>query len=339
MGKLTCSKAPGAPQSREAMTLAMCAHIVFPATAARQQVELRKVHAVHIEQSVHDVCQRAELKLPRNISALQQQQLKTFIKRGDAVEVYLGYDGNLELEFTGFVERVGADIPVVIELRDSLWKLLQEPFNKSYSSVFVPTLVKDIVGDAFKVQAMDATVGAMRFPKVTKAEAFKSLQDEFGLVTYLRGDTVFCGVLFDAKASEVTYDVERNVKSTSLKYRTADEVNLHVTAKSTLKDGSDITVEVGDPNGEDRTIPYYGISSKAELKKLAEADMLKYKYDGYEGDFTAWGIPFCQFGYKAKLASKLFPERDGHYLVEGCTIDFGPSGFERKNKLAQQWTR
>lgn len=321
------------------MVLAMCAHIIFPATATRQQVELRKVHAVTIEQSIDSLCQRAELLLPRNIGPLQEKQLKTYVKRGDAVQVYLGYDGNLELEFEGFVERVGADVPVVITLRDGLWKLLQQPFNKSYSSTYIPTLVKDIVGDAFDIDAMDATVNAVRFEKVTKGEAFKALKDEFGLVTYLKGGKVFVGKLFDAEARTVKYDQERNVKSSGLSYRLADDVKLKVTAKSLLKDGSDVTVEVGDPDGQSRTLNYYGITSTTELKKLAEADMLKFKYDGYEGDFEAFGIPFCQYGDKVELTSKLYPERDGTYLAEGVTIEFGPDGFSRTIKLAQQWTR
>jgi hypothetical protein len=320
------------------MTLAMCAHVIFPATDSRGRVELRKVSSVEIKQSVHDICQSATLTLPRNISELQQQQLKTYIRRGDPVQVYLGYGGDLQLEFDGFVERTGADIPVVIEMRDAIWKLLQEPFNKSYSVVHVPTLVTDLVGSGFAVQALDATVGPMRFVKTTKAMAFKALRDEFGLMTYVKGGTVFVGELYDAQARTAVYDQERNVKSSDLKFKVADDVKLKVTAESTLRNGDKMKVEVGDPEGEQRTLSYYGISSEAELKKLAEADMAKFKYDGYEGGFKAWGLPVCQFGDKVQLQSLRYPERNGLYLAEGVTITFGPSGFERDIKLAQRWT-
>lgn len=113
---------------------------------------------------------------------------------------------------------------------------------------------------------------------------------------------------------------------------------LKVTAKSILRDGSSVEVEVGDPDGESRTLNYYGIKSKAELKKLAETDMLKFKYDGYEGSFKGFGIPFVQYGDKVQLTSTDYPERDGHYLAEGVTVSFGPDGYERTVKLAQQWT-
>lgn len=322
------------------MTLAMCAHIIFPANDRRGQLELRKVHSVEVATSVHDVCQSATITLPRNIADFKNDELKSLIRRGDEVRIHLGYDGDLrELDFVGFATRVGAVVPLVIECRDGLWKLLQQPFNKAYKNAHVPTVVKDLVGDAFKVEALDATVGPVRIEKARKADAFKALKDEFGLVTYLKGDTVYCGVLFDANARTATYGMERNVKSSDLKYRTADEVNLKVTAKSIQANGAKpLTVEVGDPDGESRTLNYYGITREAELRKLATADLEKFKYNGYEGGFKAFGIPFCQYGDKVRLTSSDHPERDGQYLAEAVSVSFGPDGFERNIKLAQQWT-
>jgi hypothetical protein len=322
------------------MTLAMCAYIEFPANARRGAVALRKVHSVEINMSVQDVCQTATITLPRNIPDFRNNELKSLIRRGDEVRISLGYDGDLrELDFGGFATRVGADVPVVIECHDGLWKLIQEPFHKAYKNASVPEVVKDLVGDRYRVQAIDATVGPIRVERGRKADLVKALKDEFGLVTYLKGDTVFCGLLFDAQARTVAFAMERNIKSSDLKYRTADEVSLKVTAKSIQRDGSQpVEVTVGDEDGEPRTLTYYGIANKAELEKLATTDMERFKYDGYEGGFTAFGIPFCQYGDKVRLTSSDYPERDGEYLAESVSVTFGPDGFERNIKLAQQWT-
>lgn len=321
-------------------TLALCSHILFPAAHGRPQVEIRNPHSVVIEQSVTDLCQRATLTLPRNVSALQQEQLRTCIRRGDAVTVRLGYNGELNTEFEGFVERVGSDIPVVIDLRDGLWKLLQEPFNRSYRDVHVPTLVRDLVGSAFEVQAMEATIGPMRFLKTTKGEALKALKDNFGLVTYFKGRTVFCGVLFAADAGEASYDIERNVKGSNLKYRVADDLKLKVTAKGYPRGGGQPTeVHVGDEDGEQRTLSYYGITSEEELKKLAKVDMEKFKYDGYEGTLTGFGVPVCQFGDRVLIKSTLSPERSGAYVAESVKTTMSTEGFSREIKPAQQWTQ
>lgn len=320
------------------MTLAMCCHIVFHANARRAAIELRQVSSVEISTSVQDVCQSATITLPRNIPAFQNNELKKLIRRGDEVSIALGYDGDLrEVEFAGFATRVGADVPVVIECRDRLWKVLQEPFHKAYKNASIPVVLNDLVGSAYKQQAMDATVGPIRVVKGKKGDVFKALKDEFGLVTYLKGDTVFCGVLFDAQARTATYDIARNVKSSDLKYRTADEVSLKVTAKSSRRDGSHIEVTVGDPDGEARSLNYYGIATKAELEKLAKVDMERFKFDGYEGGVKSFGIPICQHGDKVRLTSSDHPERNGTYLAESVTITFGPEGFERDIKLANQW--
>lgn len=321
------------------MVLAMCAYILFPATPTRGQVAIRKVSAVDIETSVRNVCQSATITLPRNISALQQQQLKTLIRRGDPVQVHLGYNGDLDvMEFEGYVVRTGADVPVKIELKDALWPVLQRSFNKAYKNAYVPDVIKDLVGDGFQVQAMEATIGPLRCEQCTVADVLKKLADDFGLVTYLKNGTVFCGKLLDADARTATYDQAKNIKSSDLKYRVADEVKLKVTAKSVKATGEKLEVEVGDPDGEQRTLTYYGITSAAELKKLATADIEKYKYDGYEGGFKGFGIPVCQHGDRVRLTDSQYPERAGSYLAESVAVSFGPGGFERDIKLAQAWT-
>lgn len=320
------------------MTVAMCAHIIFDDTDRRGAVSFRKVSEVEIKSSVHDVCQSATVKLPLHIPEFETTALKDLVRRGDPVRILLGYDGDLVEEFSGFVTRVGADVPAVIECRDAIWKVLQQPFNKGYSQTSVPVLLRDLVGDSFKLQALDATIGPTRWVKTTVAKVLKVLADDYGLLTYLKGDTVFCGVLYDAEARTVTYDETRNVKSSDLKYRIADEVKLKVTAESVKGNGEKISVEVGDPDGEQRTLSYYGIGSEAELKKLAEMDMQKFRYDGYEGGFKGFGIPFIQYGDKAHLASADHPERDGEYLAEAITVTFAPSGFQRDIKLAQRWS-
>lgn len=321
------------------MTLAMCCHIVFHANDRRGAIVLRQVSSVEVSSSVQDVCQSATITLPRNIPAFLNTELKQLIRRGDEVSISLGYDGDLRVvEFSGLATRVGADVPVVIECKDRLWKLLQESFHKAYKNAWIPEVIKDVVGDKFHYEAMDARVGPIRVVNGKKGDVLKALKDEFGLVTYLKGDTVFCGVLFDANARSATYALEHNVKSSDLVYRTAEEVSLKVTATSIRRDGSKIEAVVGDADGEARTLNYYGIASKEELKKLATVDMEKFKYDGYEGGLKGFGIPVCQHGDKVQLVSYDHPERDGEYLAEAVIITFGPEGFERDIKLAQQWT-
>lgn len=318
-------------------TLALCAHVIFPATTGRGRLELRKVHAVEVATSVHDVCQRATITLPRNVSQLDQAALRTYIRRADPVEVWLGYNGDLQLEFDGYVERVGGDVPMVIELRDGLWKWLQEPFTRSYKSCHVPTLIQDMNVGTWRTQVIDANVGPVRFERTTKSGVLKALKDEFGLITYFKGGTLFVGELFDAKADTATYDVERNVRSSNLVFKVAADTRIQLKARSIKPNGDDIEVTVGDPDGEHRTLTYYGIESETELQRIAEADLKRFRYDGWEGSFTGFGVPMCRFGDKVRIRSSQYPERDSDTVAEAVTVRFGPTGFEREVKPAQEW--
>lgn len=321
------------------MTLAMCAHIILPGNERRSRIEMRKIASVSIEQSIHEVCQSAMLILPRNVPQLQREQLRTYIRRGDSIEVWLGYDGDLVKEFEGFVESVGSDTPIEVRLRDSLWKHLQRSFTKAYKDAHLPTLMQDMFGSSFELVAMDAKIGPIRFEKdCTVAKALKALSDDFGLATWLKDGKLNCGVVFDRQPRTVNYRMEQNVRESDLKYRVADDIKVRVKAQSTLKNNEKVEVEVGDEEGELRTLNYYGITSKAELRKLAEHDLGKFKFDGYEGSVKGWGLPVAQFGDRVALRSALYPERDGEYLAEGSVITFGREGFVRELKLAQRWT-
>ena len=319
--------------------LAMCAHLVFAATDARSRIEIRKVSSVAIDCSVQAPCQSATVTLPRNIRAFNNGRLQELIRRGDPVQVSLGYNGDLQLEFDGFVESISADVPVVIKLRDRLWTALQRPFNKAYANAFLPAVVRDLVGPEFKVEAMEASIGPIRFEQTTVARALKTLKDDYGMVSYLKGDTVYCGVLYAAQAPVVKYRMELNVKSSDLKFRTAEDVKMRVVATSVQAKGKKkLKVEVGDPEGERKSIPFYGITSEAELRKLALASLDKFKYSGYQGSFTGYGSPLCRFGDKVDLSSTLYPERDGQYLAEAVKVEFSDApSFERNVTLAQRW--
>ena len=53
-------------------------------------------------------------------------------------------------------------------------------------------------------------------------------------------------------------------------------------------------------------------------------------YDGYEGSFTGWLIPYCQPSDNVKLIDEENPSRDGIYYVLGVNIEFSSSGGKRE---------
>ena len=99
------------------------------------------------------------------------------------------------------------------------------------------------------------------------------------------------------------------------------------------RDGKKIEAEVGDKDGEIRTISLYNVADKASLEKLASAEMEKYKYSGYRGQLTSFLIPQITPCMNADLTDPTFPSRGGSYYVESVETRYGLGGGRRISTL------
>ena len=59
-------------------------------------------------------------------------------------------------------------------------------------------------------------------------------------------------------------------------------------------------------------------------------------YDGYEGSFTGWLVPFCDTGYAAELIDSEEEFKNGTYYVTAVDIEYSPSGGKRKISLGKR---
>ena len=86
------------------------------------------VNEVVIEKSRRTLTNTATITIARRLKILNGD-INQIIQRGAAVEMQLGYDGNLVSRFNGFVSNVGAKTPVVIKCEDAMWTLKQNSFT------------------------------------------------------------------------------------------------------------------------------------------------------------------------------------------------------------------
>lgn len=318
------------------MVLSMVSLVVFSANERRGEINIRKINGCTIESSINNFSVSAELRLPRNVSAFVNEQLKELLRRGDEVQIQLGYDGNLQSEFTGVITEVSADIPVVISCKDKMWQLMQLPVNVSYRNVQLQVLLETILPGQ-TIDALEVQLGQVRYAKTTVGEVLEKLKTDYNIVTYLKGNTIMSGKVFSANKEEVKYGFENNIKASALKFRKAEDVFVKITATSTLTNGTKIEAEVGDVDGEQRNLSYFNIKTKKELETIAEADISKFKYTGFEGDFNAFGVPYIEAGWIANITSSLYPEKNGKYLVESVVVTFDDSPqFDRKITLERK---
>jgi hypothetical protein len=325
----------------------MNCRITFPERGNRKELILKSINSVHIESGWKRLTDIATIVLPRKAIYLEEgkknlklSEVKELFKKGDPCTIELGYNGNYQKEFEGYITHVSADIPIKIKLEDEMYQLKKLPVNVSFQKTSLANLLKKIV-PGYEVDALEVELGSLRFAKTTVAKVLEFLKDDYSLFSYMDGKKLVVGKIYADNSDEepVKLHLEKNVVNNDLNYKDKEDVLIRINAVSTLKNGDKIEVTVGDETGEERQLSYYGIEIEAELTKLANEDLKKYKVDGFTGSVKAFGIPFFKHGTKIDLTSDLYPDRNGIYYVEETIIDFNDTPeYRRKGQLGDKVT-
>jgi len=307
---------------------AEAAHIIFEASRGREQIAIRKPSTVTIDKSWKFLTDKATIVLPRNVKDFDKQKVNEVFAVGDPVTINLGYDGEYYQEFTGFIARVSADVPIKIYCEDAMWKLKQIPVHISLAKATLQELLDQIISD-YSIDALEVDLGVVRFSNYTVASVLDDLKSKYGLFSYIQNNTLICGKIYadDSTIDPVALHLEKNIWANTLEYRNKDDIKVKVTATSVQPDGKKISAEVGEDGGDQIRLPYFNITSEEELKKLAALDYRKYKVDGFKGTVTTYGEPAVEHGFKVDLKSEQYPDRDGIYYVESVRVAFG-TGFK-----------
>lgn len=321
------------------MVLAMVARITFPATETRNKtVVLKKPTAVTVESSWKTLTDIATITMPRNVRDFEKQKVSEIFRKDDPVIIELGYNGEYQKEFEGYISKVSADIPVKIECEDEMRVISRIPVNASFQKTTLKGLFQRLLPD-YEVDALEVEIGAVRFAKTNMGKVLQFLKDDYSLHSYMKGKTLVCGKVYsdDSEKDPIVLHLEKNVVNNALNYKNREDVRIRINAVSTLTNGQKIEVTVGDEDGDERQLTYYGIEVLAELEKLANEDLKKYKVDGFDGNVVTFGIPFIQHGDKVQLTSFIYPDRDGTYYVERTKVVFDDSPqYRRTNELGDK---
>lgn len=294
-----------------------------------------------INSSWKNLTDTAKIVLPKKVMVNENgtvRNIQDIVKKGDRVQINLGYDGDLQTEFAGYVSSVSTGIPTVIECEDDMWLLKQKSnIQESWSNAKLKDVI-DVVASGVYSEVLDVELGAFRINDVNAAQVLSSLK-EYGLNAYFRNGILYVGFRYPTSDyNTVQYHFQKNVidDSSSLTYRKEDDVKLKVKATSILKTNEKIEIELGDSDGDIRTLHYYNLS-ETELRKAAERDLDGLKIEGLKGSFKAFGQPFVQHGDVASLTDEYYPENNGDYFIDSVNTEFGYSvGIKRTIELGKK---
>lgn len=298
------------------------------------------LEAVKIHRSVDLLADTAEITLPAVVQN-KALDLEEKIGRGDEVTIQLGYDGELREEFAGYLLEISVsngNITLVCE--DNLYLFRKPLADRELKNVSLEKLLEEIVremGLKLKVCcSYDFVYDKFVISRSTGYDVLKKVQEETKANIYMKQDTVHLHPAYEEVFGQVKYDFARNVETDGLTYRRAEEQKFEVEVAGLTKGGQSVKVVVGTTGGDRKSVKVYGVTDREQLKKRGEEELKYLTYDGYEGDFTGWLLPYCDAGYVAELRDEEYPQKNGSYYVTAVTTEFSRNGGSRRVQVGKK---
>lgn len=283
-------------------------------------------HKVLIESSWQQLTDVCTIELPRQLQ-FEGKSLKELIQPNMPVLVQLGYDGYLNTEFEGVVSRISPDLPFVVHCQDNMKALKENNVVFASANISLAGLLSAVLPANVVFEADNIQLGAFRVDNASAAKVLDVLKREYGIYSYFREGVLNVG-LPPLNQHSVEFGFQNNIVRNNLEYRLEDDVKFKVRCVSMKPDGTKIEVSEGDADGQQRTFHFYDME-EAALKDICQSRLENLKYEGYQGSFQTFGVPFIQHGDVAVMNDLDFPERAGAYRIDKVTTEFGVNGFKR----------
>lgn len=296
---------------------------------------LQMLDSVKIVKSVENLADTAVIVVPGTYIN-RSLQIEDKIKEGETVSIELGYDDNLVTEFTGYLKSISTDDATIkLECEDSLYLLRKTIQDRELKSVSLKNLLETVLnelGDGLKL-VCDYEFAYDKFTifKATAIDVLKKIQEETRANIYFKDNTLHIHPVYSeiANAKPVVFDFTVNIEKSDLKYVRAADKKVEVEVTATKPDGTTQKVKQGTAGGMviKKTA---GTTDEAGMKRIAESEYSLWVYDGFEGSFTGWLVPYVEPSFKVSLRDDEYPEHSGNYYVVATETEFGASGGKRK---------
>lgn len=279
-----------------------------------------------------------------------------------------GFDRNTTVtqivkRFEGYITRIKNKTPFEIECKDNMYKLQQTIVdnkewlvdNKTYT---VEKMLKEMMRKSTERGVSDFTIktdnfqhsiGKVSWSNFTIAQVLEDLRRTYNLQSFFRENELRVGVIryYPEDRKTHKFHFQRNIIDDNLDYQRADDCKIGIVAKSINKvelvgitnsagkkktKHKQLTVTVGDPDGDLRTLFFWGVETTTELKKLAEKKLPFVKYEGFRGSFVTFALPFVKHGDIVELEDEVLPERNGQYMVKAVE-QFGSSADGLRQRI------
>ena len=113
----------------------------------------------------------------------------------------------------------------------------------------------------------------------------------------------------------------------------AEDLKIKVRAISLLPNNKRVRIDVGDADGEKRTLHAYN-KNEQELRAWAEQELRRLKQDGLKGTFTTFGAVLID--KLDHIGIRIDGIRRGVYQVQKNIIKYGTDGFRQEITIGKR---
>ena len=291
-----------------------------------------------IMRSVEQLSDTAEIVLPGSCFN-KAIEIEKSIKRGDAVTIKAGYDGNNETEFTGFLEAIATDdSAITLKCEDGIYNFRKPVKDKEFTKPDVKEILNYIcseIGGYTLSCDYSFTYDKYVIRGNTGHDILKKIQEETKANIYLKEKVLHVHPQYKEIFGTAKYSFQDNIEKSDLEYRIKEDRPYEVTVEGKGADGKVIRVTSGNKGGDSETIKRDGVSDIGSLTTLAEEVAKRKSYTGYSGSFTGWLIPWCDAGFKVSLTDEDYEYKDGSYYALSVQTKISKEG-ERTVKIGMK---
>ena len=323
--------------------------LVTITTPSGTNIKFDAVASITVDKSIDRVGSSAVIRIPASArleyadgTKTESVQTARQFERGDRVNIKLCYGSvdNLKDEFEGFIYRVNFTSPLEIECEGYEFLLRENLPTKTFASTNLKSLLQYVVNSSAKFEGQGISI-AGDVPEVEMVnyvipanlngiDALQQIKEHYGLTVFFRKNIVYAGLDFVKIMGSVKYSLGVNTpRADELKYQREEDVRIKVKAVQINRNNTKLEAEVGDSDGEQRTLYFFTASSIADLKKMAQTEMVKYKYTGFTGKISTLLEPFAEPGMVADIIDIKYNERGGKYEIRGVNTTFDTGGAKR----------
>ncbi|MCY4418874.1 MAG: hypothetical protein OXB93_03395 [Cytophagales bacterium] len=313
-----------------------------------QSYKLKYILSVDVKKGGQFLSDRALVRVPaqhRNT----WQEIERIATIGKPIHIAFGYDGENTRELSGFIREVRQEKDsVVLDCEDGM-----SLFRRGVPSRVFPsdTRLRDILsylitalGIPFDLEvsedAQDIVYDRFVIRERTAFEVLKQLKAETQMLFYIRNKTLYVQGRYQqdsaVRAKRAFYDFSRNVEKSHLRYVSEADRKIQVTWQSIDLNSQPLEETVGHAGGERIVRQGYPFTQVQSLRRVAQEELKKWSYTGYEGYLSGWLQPYCTYGYLVQLKDENYSPREGTYFVDKVCLSLGPQGGRRDIYLSQR---